>query len=477
MSANTRPRTHKTWGSGGESSDHRSSHDMLPVSPAESNTATATAKTVIRIVQGSIVTYCGGLGISRIVTGFESCTLRIKNLPADTKDDDVCALFKQQGLANDCFCLVSVSKTDGTKVEAEVLVDAKLGERLHAGLDGMEFRDVVLDVDMPTISAAGGMASSSVQDATVLTLSWRNRPLLYIAEYVDEADARAKVQELNGRALSGRRVKVEMNSAPFQSHSIVLTNIPMETTDAEIMAFTGTSSVKRGTESTSVAVHDVENTVREVIHDTFPGDLQALEQIITPHPRGHISIRVRFRSREGALAVQRHFESRKYGEGAGMRCHLPRGMDFTMSIAKGQYAAQRAQWDDLISSIKDPKASGSQDDALGALKVRVESLAMGNAVEGWHRSLTRPGNKFVQQVIDETGAYVRADLKAQVLRVYGSSASVTHARNMISDELKRLSSAEYTTTIPREVVGVFIRKGLAQLKETFGEDSVKFDLP
>ncbi|KIJ15160.1 hypothetical protein PAXINDRAFT_77956 [Paxillus involutus ATCC 200175] len=120
------------------------------------------------------------------------------------------------------------------------------------------------------------------------------------------------------------------------------------------------------------------------------------------------------------------------------------------------------------------RLSGSAKEAMGAMKVRVENLAKGEMVEGWHRSFCFSNNPFLRRVFVETGAYVRADWKRQSLKVYGPPRAVDHARNVIKNELERLAPLDYTVTLLRRSVGFFVREGIPQLKETLGENNVRF---
>ncbi|KIJ08963.1 hypothetical protein PAXINDRAFT_120094 [Paxillus involutus ATCC 200175] len=120
------------------------------------------------------------------------------------------------------------------------------------------------------------------------------------------------------------------------------------------------------------------------------------------------------------------------------------------------------------------RLSGSAKGAMGAMKVRVENLAKGEMVEGWHRSLCFSNNPFLHRVFGETGAYVRADWKRQSLKVYGAPRAVDHARDLIKNELERLAPLDYTVTLLRRSVGFFVREGIPQLKETLGENNVRF---
>ncbi|KAI5994130.1 hypothetical protein EDD15DRAFT_2366651 [Pisolithus albus] len=475
-----------------------SSMPMMSI-PTDSDAAQKeAAKTIGRVVQGSIVTYSSGLDIVGLTTGFESCTLRVKNIPSDAKEDEVLALMTQQGVNADRFHLVGMKNVGGGKVEAEIITDEQLGRLLSTGLDGTVFKDNTVEVEVSAPNTLEGMAASSTQNSAVLTLSWHSSAVRYAVTYVDAAAAQAKVRELNGYTYNDRRIKAQMNNETSTSirtshapNTIIINNLPPETGDTEMLTLSGSSSVKRLKITPSLSVREVEDRLRDIARTTVSGGLQSLETASVPDLNGLLSIRASFCSQDGALAVQKSLEDIGYGRHVGMRLRVPHPMDFTIRLGQEQYTAQKTQWDALMGSLKDPKAcmlniyklgntvhirlSGSQNDALGALKVKVENLARGETVQGWHRALAHPKNNFSKKVLAETGAYMRADQKVQALKVYGSATSTDRARKMISEELDRLSSADFTAIVPKPAVRSLINEGLIQLKETFGEDAVKFD--
>ncbi|KAI6026003.1 hypothetical protein EDC04DRAFT_2899678 [Pisolithus marmoratus] len=466
------------------------------IGPTNSKTAQKeTVETIGRVVQGSIVTYNAGLDIVGLTTGFESCTLHVRNMSAGAKEDDIRALISQHGVDADRFYILGIKSIGGGKAEAKIVTDEHLGWDLLA-----VFRDNGLEVEVSAPNTIEGMAASSVQDAAVLTLSWPSSAVRYAVTYIDAAAARAKVRELNGSTYKHRRVKAQMNNEtssrtriPLGPDTIIISNLPPETSDAEMVTFSGSSSVKRLKSTSSLSVREVEGHLRDVISRTAPGRVQSLGPSSMPDPNGFLSIRARFSSPEDAVAVQQALVAIEYGKDIGMWLRVPHPMDFTISLDLEQYNAQKSQWDALMGNLKDPETcmlniheqghtvrvrlSGSEKDALGALKVQVEDLARGETVQGWHRTLAHPKNSFSEQVLGETGAYMRVDRKTQVIKVYGSAASTSRAREMISEELDRLSSMDYAVTIPQPAIRSLVNGGgLAQLTETFGEDAVKFDM-
>ncbi|GBE87718.1 hypothetical protein BKA93DRAFT_904453 [Sparassis latifolia] len=457
------------------------------------------AKTIQHVVLGSIVTFSAGLSVDKIITGFESCTVRTKNLPLDAREDEVRALFTQQGIDAGRFHIVSLKRTPDGKQEAVVVMEAESGSALAAGLDGLEFREETLVFEVGSHNIPGSMNSATGRDADVLTISWRAPSARYVVEYPDVLHANRKVQELNNRICAGRRVKLEMNTLPpgrfvpsFRPNSVKINNLASTVADQEVRDFAGSDLVRR----LNGLSYNAEHAIRQLRHEVellASGAMRTFDQTSTlDSVNGVISVRVQFTSWEEAQKVHDSLADRKihYIGYSSFWLRLPSPLLYTVVISAEQYKAQKTQWASLIDSIKDRKAcnlivneqanfvrirlSGSVKQAIGSLKVRVETLIAGEQVEGWHSSLGYSRSMFVRSVFDETGAYMRGDWRRQVLKVYGEPRAVERARELIKAELERLSATEKTVSLKRQSVSFFIRHGIPALKETFGEDSVKF---
>ncbi|KAG1903648.1 uncharacterized protein F5891DRAFT_1185273 [Suillus fuscotomentosus] len=462
----------------------------------------AAAKTVQNVVLGSIVTFSAGLEISHLITGFECCTLRIANLPPNVREDEINALFTNRGLDRGRFHLVSVKPMPGGgKLSAEIITDAESGKALSLDLSGLEFRDEVLTLEVSGYNSPGSMSAATERDSNVLTISWRAPSVRYVAEYPDTVNATAKAQELNRQMCSGRRVKVEINTMPpgrfvpaFHHNSIKISFLPPTISDEEVKTFSGSDGVRRLTVKRggvfSEDVGHITATLREDIGCISPGTLKSLEPLLpTPSIDGTVMVRARFSSWEDADAVHTRLINHRIGN-VSFWFRLPNPTQYSITISTEQFRAQKPLWDALIGGIKDKRAcmlhiheqsavvrmrlSGSKKEAIGALKVRAENLIAGEKVEGWHMTLGYPNNKFLRSVFDDTGALVRADCRRQVLKVYGESKAVEQARELIKDKLEQLSSLEYTKILAKQSVRFFIARGIPELRETFGEDNVKF---
>jgi hypothetical protein len=415
--------------------------------------------------------------------------LHVKNLPLGVSEGEVRALFVLHGMDIERFHVVDIKRGSDEKLEARIVSDAEAGRALASRLDGFEFRDDTLSVDVSANNTLEDMSAAINQDTDVLTISWRSPSVRYVAQYIDIETANAKLAELDGKPYAGRRIKVEMNTLPpgrflpnFQPNAIKISNLPRSVTHEEVIAFTGSSSVKRflvgGFGGIMPDVEQVARMLRDDIERAVPNGLRQFDPPSgTPGVDGVVSVRAHFSSWDEAHVAHTSLSGKRYGsQPVCLRLPDP----FTIIIPSEQYTAQKAQWDALVSSIGDRRAcmlsvhdagnivrirlSGSAKEVMGAMKVRVENLAKGEMVEGWHRSLCFSNNPFLRRVFVETGAYVRADWKRQSLKVYGPPRAVDHARDVIKNELERLAPLDYTVTLLRRSVGFFVREGIPQLK-------------
>jgi hypothetical protein len=461
----------------------------------------AAAKTVQSVVLGSIVTFSAGLELSHLVTGFECCTLRIANLPPNVQEDEINTLFTDRGLDRGRFHLVSVKPMpSGGKLSAEIITDAESGKALSLDPGGLELRDEVLTLEVSCYNSPGSMSAATERDSNVLTISWRVPSTRYVAEYPVTVNAAAKAQELNRQMCSGRRVKAEVNTRPpgrfvptFHDNSVKISFLPLTVSDEEVKTFSGADVVRRLKDKGGIFNEDVGHittTLQNDIECISPSTLTSLEPLLpTPSVDGTVLVRARFSSWEDANAVHTRLLNHRIGN-VSFWFRLPNPTQYSITISTEQFRAQKSLWDALIDSIKDKRAcmlhiheqgpvvrmrlSGSKKEAIGALKVRVESLIAGEKAEGWHMTLGHPNNNFLRSVFDNTGALVRADWRRQVLKVYGESKAVEQARELIKDKLEQLSSLEYTKVLAKPSVRFFLACGIPELKETFGEDNVKF---
>ncbi|KAI0691778.1 hypothetical protein BC835DRAFT_1528503 [Cytidiella melzeri] len=459
------------------------------------------AKTIQRVVLGSVITYSAGLAVRAVITGFESCTVRVRGLPLDAREHEIRGLFTQQGIDPDQILVDSVKRTQDGKLEANIVTHADYGEVLAIGLDAVEFRDERLTFEVGVCNAAGGMGTSTAREMNVLTISWRAPSVRYVGICATMDAARNKVLELDGRVFQGRRLKVEINSPPpghvirnFNPNSVKISNLPAKVLLDNLRDFTGLFDLQllRG----KVTITDFDCGVQKLREHLQRYNLTVFDRpVMAVNNDGIATIRVHFATHQDAQNAHDSLHGRKlyYLNNVTPWLRLPTPHAWTLTLPFLQYEAQRRLWNELAGSIKDKKACymtiqesqarntthirvlGSVKPAVGALKVRVENLAAGEKVEGWHPALAKADNAFSRSVFTDTGAYMRGDWTRRQLKVYGDSKAVEAASDMIRHELERLAALDRIVHIPKLSVGFFVRQGLAELQAILGDENIKFD--
>lgn len=453
------------------------------------------------VLDFTIVTFGAGAAIQGILTGFESCRVHIKNLPLDANAKEVSELFTQQGIGLERFHIIGINNTPDGKQEAHVICpeDAKA---MAIGLDGIDFRREKLTFEVFQNSSAGGMKASTGSSPDDLIISWRAPSVSFVATYSDMLQVQAKVRQLDNKMCAGRRVKVEVNKQPagqhirnFSQNAIMIRGLPPNVTDAEVKRFCGSDQLRR-LKSNEYDPAQVPVMLRYHIEAKEKDQLKLLGDVSTNATTNMSTIHAHFNSWERAKEVYDSLDKQRFWfiGNASFQLRLDSPFQYTITISVQQYRAQRRRWDSLHEDIKDKKGcnliinardrvciirvGGGDRKAVGSLKVRVEVLAAGEKLQGWHRliGLGAPGQQFLDSVLETTGALVRNDRKNRVLKVFGEPSSVDEARVMVDAELERLESLEQTVFLKRQSVRYFMKQGLAALREELGEDNVTLNI-
>ncbi|PBK78451.1 hypothetical protein ARMSODRAFT_1011028 [Armillaria solidipes] len=423
------------------------------------------------VLAGSIVTFSSGLAIENTITGFESCRIRVKNIPRNARENEIVALFTQQGLNKFEFHVVSVKEMPGRngKQEADIVTNADVAQSLVTGLEGIEFRDERLEFEVGVFNAPGAMGALTPRDENTLTISCRAPSDRYVVEYPDIPFCRTKVTELDGRICAGRRVKVEMNQLPpgrvvpsFRPNTIKISNLPDGVLPAIVTDFAQSHLIRAlkplsfdidsAIRSLQLHINRIEGVEMQSFNVTSRGDNEA----------GILSIRTRFNTWDDAKKVHDALLDRRFSYICNSVFWLriaPQAL-YTIIISSGQYRAQENLWKELEGNIKDRKACniiirelnggdyriqvlGTVKAALGALKVRVESLTAGEKIDRWHDHLAYPQAHLVQKITD---AGARSAIRSGYFKLTIASSPNTYSDTLLTRFMKKRSAAIQTVS-------------------------------
>ncbi|KAG7094628.1 hypothetical protein E1B28_005452 [Marasmius oreades] len=451
------------------------------------------AKTVQHLVFGNtIVKFSSGINIERIVTGFDSCRVRVTDLPFSTKPNDVCGLLRGQDIDEDSFQLVNLRVWKGKK-EANFIVEGEQGRTLVEDLDGLHFRGQTLSAEA---SASGSLQGMNSNNSSTLSISWVLPSARYVVHFKTATEA-LKKHALDGRNYNGRKIKVEPNRLRGQQNvdpcSLLVSRLPMGTAVGDVRELFEATTLRK-LRSNEYNDEPVEQWLKTFIQNYMRGGFVEFESVQVNKFEGKCSVRVQFKSWEDAKRVHGQLVNVKFDVIGNSMFRLWLPDPYQITIPMEQYQAQKKQWDTFVKDTKDRKESvlnvrvledkvilrvgGDDLKAVGMLKVRVESLVAGEILRDmWHVWFdTAAGKKFLQSVNTDTGAYIRHDWRLRVLKVYGTSVAVSKAKEMMKEELERLSGLEHTETLKRQSIRFFVERGVAALKEAFGDDSVTLNI-
>ncbi|PFH50422.1 hypothetical protein AMATHDRAFT_3988 [Amanita thiersii Skay4041] len=448
--------------------------------------------------ESTLVTCGAGIDIRRLACGFDCCYITIKNLPQNVKHHEISELFVQQGVYPELFHVLNTRGVNG-KVEARIIIDAELGSVIAAGLNGSEFKDQNLKLDVSESAAPNKMGSSS-RTPNLVKISWYLPSRAMIASFPSTTDAQNAVKKFNKAPFHNRKLIVQLDQGRLKNVSISETTsvkisggLPLDITAEDVRIHTSATQI-REIKSGAYTAEQVHSALRQRIEGI--GDVKTYE--VTPLKNGSNieEVQVQFNSWESAKKARDLLQVQKLSTGyPNMKVWLQEPILYTITIPLVQYNAQKPLWDSFaerddnkaafvrVTNISDDRVAirvfGEDKKVVGQLKVRVESVIAGERLDGtlWNRHFTTAsGRQFLEDVHTQTKAYVRCDWKAQSLKMYADENAKKEALKLIKDEILRLEALEWSVRIARRSVGFFMKRGLAELKEEFGEDAVTLDL-
>ncbi|KAF7760403.1 hypothetical protein Agabi119p4_11079 [Agaricus bisporus var. burnettii] len=487
-----------------EGEEHQEAKEMERIErrrKQEEDWAEDATVTIQKMVLDSFVQFEAGLTIQRVICGFEASQILIKNLPLDAQGSEIIAFFTQQGVDSNDLAILRMDTVDD-HLQATVLGRAKDVEDVAVGLDGIEFRDEKLEFVVCERNLDGCTTGSSHQNFHFLNISFPKPFLSMIVRYpaLQLYKAEESWRELNGKILNGQRIRAELITDGFDkdsflpSHAIELSRIPADTTVAEIQTFANTQNVELDRSTTSDEVlNALESHLRSLPESTF--------QRFTPDNSSRpqfISVKAFFDTWESANSAHNSLSGRFLRPGfPPLRLSLSAPYRFVLTMDENQYNSQKAQWLELCEG-KSKEVTiltrtvdrgrrrrviitlfGRDKQMVGALKVRIKSMAIGQKLDAsyWHPIFKDfKYLEFFDDLYRSTGAYVHNDWKHNCLTVSGPADAAEAAKSRIKEEMKRISTEQWTIPLQRQALGFFIREGLAKMKGLLGEENVTLDV-
>ncbi|KIY72169.1 hypothetical protein CYLTODRAFT_389049 [Cylindrobasidium torrendii FP15055 ss-10] len=462
---------------------------------------TQAAETLVSVVSGAIVSFSAGLEVRNIVTGFECCKIVVKNVPLDVNLAELVPIFIQHGLDPAHFHVVGQQCIRGRNEVTIVAHGDAAANILADHMDSIELRGQLLALELGVFNGIGGMGSHDPKTAAKLRITFFAPSARFVAEYADAQTAEAMFGKLNGRRVQNRIIRVTPGRV---ATTIVLNNLAPEYAQQidEVEELAESQNIRALPGNFLDVDDDATRIIQECSHDLPSVTVEVVSR--GENGAGLAIIVVSCQSWEDAAELNRTLlRSGKFtapSELSGqrdrskMRVELPDPCLYTIYVPSAQYRVQERLWHSLENSnsgtdrttvrlnIKNLSHSerhqiqvaGSDKLAVGALKVRVERLAEGTTVPGWHPALAHPSAPLMASIA-AAGACLRADTRKKTLKVYGTPAAIDAAIILVVAALDALNSAAQTVTVPPSAVHFFRSQAVPELQGIFGDDNVKFD--
>lgn len=475
----------------------------------EQEWAKEVAVTIQKVILNSFVKFEAGLTIQHVICGFEASKVLIKNLPVKAKKSEIIELFTQQGVNEQDLVILKTETVDGRQ-QATVLGKAADVETVALGLDGIEFRDENLEFVVCERSVEGRTMGSSNRNTYHLSISWRAPFLAMVVRYpqLETWEVLQKARNLDGRVLNGQCVRAEHEAEGYGYYGfdddyipprskVKITRIPAGTTVADIRAFAGTQDVEPYVDTSTYTSDEVFNAVNARLRSLPSSTLRTFTLDTSPRPNT-TSAKAIFDSWDGAKSAHDGLKGKIFRYGfPPLRLFLSDPYRFVLTLDEKQFNAQKSQWTELcngrdkettvqtrtVDRAGRPKVIitlfGRDKKMVGALKVRIESMAAGQKLDStyWHPTFkSAKGQEFLDELCEITGAYVRADWRHNCVAVSGKAEAIEAAKSLLREEVERISTEQWTIPLQRRALGFFVREGLAKMRGLLGEENVTLDV-
>ncbi|KAJ7184346.1 hypothetical protein C8R46DRAFT_458283 [Mycena filopes] len=458
------------------------------------------SKTIQHVVLGSaMVSFGAGASVQHVLPGANSCRIGVSNLPLDATREEIESLFTQQGITPGTFCVLGLARSpDNVHLEADVVIDKEEGETIAVGLEGIQFRDETLGFEVSENDRPDGMKASGTPTSDVLTFSLRAPFESMLVSFPTAQRALEKARDLNRGMCGGRRVRVETNryhvgDPHFGETAVRITGLPLNCPLVTVARFAGAGLLMK-LKSVDYNIPDAFELLRMNIESLPGGKIIKYEIVSGESVDGFLIVKAHFGSWKRAKEIYHWFDGRRlpYIGGTSLKMHLPDPIQYALSIPLAQFQAQKRVWDSLTDAKSNSDACcirihlqnlafirvlGEDKKAVGALKVRVETLAAGEKLALWHASFaSTAGEAFISSLSSRTRVHARPDPRLRVIKLYGDPPALEMARTLIRTEVDRLSGLESSALLKPECVGFFVRRGLGILQRRLGEDNVNLNI-
>ncbi|TFK94195.1 hypothetical protein K466DRAFT_536709 [Polyporus arcularius HHB13444] len=467
-------------------------HDEDEIADIDETTTVTLAKLNSKVIYGP------GARVQAIITAFESHSVVLHNITAVATHAQLIELAEPFGAVKSVIILPARDERLLPSARVEYL-DTAHATRAAAGLGKAdELRGATARLDLR--AAESGRA---ILRSTKVKLSWFAPSLTAWAHYPTLSKAKEQVARLDGLSFNGttlRAIFQPPSRNQTSSFSVELKGLPLDASAVHLKTFCRASSVSLG--RPSFVVESSLGELRRLL--TRFGPLESFDFLEPSQNKNKAKLVafVQFADADAAQQAVATLQASRQTFLRGSQIFLELVHSIKYMLPSQQFATLRSEIDMLRDTLqtcrlryhdKDEnglhvekvylRAYGADAKALGRLKAELEQLLRGDLVHdatsqvAWHEHFsTAAGSRFLEdEVVTQTGTYVKCDARMRTLHVFGAQAARTAARNRILAMLEQLQAQEHVLELDKEAFTRMLRGGFQELQGALG-DKVLLDV-
>jgi hypothetical protein len=447
-----------------------------------------------RVSSGNVVHFGPGAEIKAVYLPPTS-SINVTGIPLDRSGSVILKALKEaieerKRLAED----ISISDVRRAPNSPHKTVTIHVGDRdpkkIMSKLDGVELFGRNISSRLFTAAYPNQMEDVSPTERNIVYIYWRAPEMTVTATFRTSASAIAWCEEHDYTVIDGRTIRAKAHRS-LMSHFrkiVEIKNLPLEVNKQTVRELlSGATSVLFQPRN----AYDVDKALARLQKDAenIAGDqLRDYREDKSKVPSGWTGVRIQCYTWHAAQSIRDARRRRWYISGRRLFVTLEEPYRYSISIESRQYQAQQKLLHSLWDAHRDKPLAGvriitgspvrievygSNELAVGVLKVHVEGVLKGHIIPGCH-SLFESNEKLesIRDISTQAGCFVRFNTTTQTITAFGDDDTLRvfteklrlHVDNSISFEMELTGSA---------LSAFYLRRGIPLLGSVVGQENVR----
>lgn len=454
-----------------------------------------------RISSGNVVHFGPGAEIQSVYLPPTSA-VNVTGIPLDRSQPDILkalrdALEEPKKLAES----ISISKDRRAPNSPHRTVTIHVGDhdpkKITSKLDGVELFGRNVSSRLFTTTYPNQMEDVSPTERNIVYIHWRAPETAVTATFKTSASATAWCEEYDYSVVDGRTIRAKTHRT-LMSHFrkiVEIRNLPPNVEERHVrILLLGAKTISfqpRNTYNVDRAL----TRIRKDVEAVAGGQLRDYREDTSKGPSGWMGIRIQLYTWHAAQTIRDSLSQRRrwYLGGHQLFVSLEDPYRYSISIEPLQYLAQRKALHSLSDAYRDKALAGiriiaggpdqdvrievygSNETAVGVLKVHVEGILKGHLIHGCHSLLeSREKLESIRNISAQTGCFIRFNPATLTITAFGDDDTIRvfseKLQTLIDDvtsEIKLINSA---------VSSFYLRRGIPLLASVVGEANINITM-